>query len=180
MEPIMYEEMRKIIDSFSESASTKTPVNLSEKLLSLTASVMCKASFGVSFQDTVLNSERFNELIPEALKILGSFSASDFYPYVGWIMDRFTGLHKLRERSARDLDVFCEQMINMHLKKDKEENEDFVDLLVKLEKDQVVLGHEKFTRDNIKAILIVSLIMQKKNKPFEILDLILTCLMFLS
>ncbi|CAA7061645.1 unnamed protein product [Microthlaspi erraticum] len=154
IQPVKYEEMRKLIDSFSESASTKTPVNLSETLLSLTVSVVCKASFGVSFQDTVLNNERFNELIPEALEILGSFSASDFYPYVGWIVDRFTGLHKLRERSARALDAFCEQMIDLHLKKDKEENEDFVDLLLKLEKDQVVLGHEKFTRNNVKAVLI--------------------------
>lgn len=156
IQPIKYEEMRKLMTSLAESASRKSPVNLSEKLLSLTASVVCRASFGVSFQDTVLDSERFNELVPEALEILGSFSASDFYPYVGWILDRFTGLHKRRERSAQDLDAFCEQMIDLHLKKGKEENEDFVDLLMKLEKEKVVLGQAKFTRNNIKALLIVS------------------------
>lgn len=154
IQPIKYEEMRKLMTSLAESASKKSIVNMSEKLLSLTAGVVCRASFGVSFQDTVLDSKRFNELVPEALEILGSFSASDFYPYVGWILDRFTGLHKRRERSAQDLDAFCEQMIDLHLKKGKEENEDFVDLLMKLEKEKVVLGQAKFTRNNIKALLI--------------------------
>ena len=158
IQPIKYEEMRKLMTSLAESGAKKSPVNMSEKLLSLTAGVVCRASFGVSFQDTVLDSERFNELVPEALEILGSFSASDFYPYIGWILDRFTGLHKRRERSAQDLDAFCEQMIDLHLKKGKEENEDFVDLLMKLEKEKVVLGQAKFTTNNIKALLIVSTI----------------------
>ena len=64
----------------------------------------------------------------------------------------------IRLERKEDLDAFCEQMIDLHLKKGKEENEDFVDLLMKLEKEKVVLGQAKFTTNNIKALLIVSTI----------------------
>ncbi|KAG2297274.1 hypothetical protein Bca52824_043943 [Brassica carinata] len=88
--------------------------------------------------------------------MLGSFSASDFFPYIGWIFDWFTGLHARRERSVRDLDAFYEQMIDLHLQKNREERseDDFVDLLLKLEKEEAVLGYGKLTRNHIKAILM--------------------------
>ncbi|XP_010451917.1 PREDICTED: cytochrome P450 71B10 [Camelina sativa] len=155
IEPIKVGEMRKLIDSITESASQETLVNLSEKFLSLNVSVICKAAFGVNFQGTVLNNERFQDLVHEALEILASFSASDFFPYIGWIFDWFTGLHARRERSVRDLDAFYEQMIGLHLEKNREGSEDdFVDLLLKLEKEEAVLGYGKLTRNHIKAILM--------------------------
>ncbi|EOA14908.1 hypothetical protein CARUB_v10028238mg [Capsella rubella] len=155
IEPLKEEEMRKLIESITESASQKTLINLSEKFLSLNASVICKAAFGVNFQTTVLNNERFQDLVHEALEMLGSFSASDFFPHIGWIFDLFTGLHARRERSVRDLDAFYEQMIGLHLQKNRESSEgDFLDLLLKLEKGEAVLGHGKFTRNHIKAILM--------------------------
>ncbi|XP_009132141.2 cytochrome P450 71B10 [Brassica rapa] len=156
IQPIKKMEMKKLIHSITESAYKKTPVNLSETFLSLNANVVCKASFGVSFQGTVLNNEKFQALVHEAIEMLGSFSASDFFPYIGWIFDWFTGLHARRERSVRDLDAFYEQMIDLHLQKNREERseDDFVDLLLKLEKEEAVLGYGKLTRNHIKAILM--------------------------
>ncbi|CAG7879947.1 unnamed protein product [Brassica rapa] len=156
IQPIKKMEMKKLIHSITESAYKKTPVNLSETFLSLNANVVCKASFGVSFQGTVLNNEKFQALVHEAIEMLGSFSASDFFPYIGWIFDWFTGLHARRERSVRDLDAFYEQMIDLHLQKNREERseDDFVDLLLKLETEEAVLGYGKLTRNHIKAILM--------------------------
>lgn len=58
----------------------------------------------------------------------------------------------------RNLDAFCEQIIDLHLQKNREESEDdFVDLLLRLEKEETVLGYGKFTRYHIKAILMVSI-----------------------
>ncbi|VVB04116.1 unnamed protein product [Arabis nemorensis] len=155
IQPIKDEEVKKLIDSIAESASLKTPVNLNKTFLALTVSVICRAAFGVSFEVTVLNSDKFNKLVREALEMLGSFSASDFIPYIGWIIDWFTGLQARRERSVRDLDAFYEQMIDLHNKEEKEKgSEDFVDLLLKLEKEEAVLGNDKLTRNHIKAILL--------------------------
>ncbi|CAA7061647.1 unnamed protein product [Microthlaspi erraticum] len=154
IQPIKDEEVKKLIDSISESAYLKTPVNLNKTTLALTVSVVCRTAFGVSFEGTVLNSDRFNKLVREALEMLGSFSASDFIPYVGWIIDRFSGLQARRERSARDLDAFYEQMFDLHKERKKDGSEDFVDLLLKLEKEETVLGNHKLTRNHIKAILM--------------------------
>ncbi|VVB04114.1 unnamed protein product [Arabis nemorensis] len=101
IQPIKDEEISfKLIDSIAKSASLKTPVNLNKTFLALTVSVICRAAFGVSFHGTVLHSDRFNKLVREALEMLGSFSASDFIPYIGWIIDWFTGLQARRERSV--------------------------------------------------------------------------------
>lgn len=151
-------EMKKLIDSITESAFEKTLVNLSDKFLSLNVSVICKASFGVSFQGSVLDHEKFPDLVHEALEMLGSFSASDFFPYIGWIFDWFTGLHARRESIVGDFDAFYEQMIDLHLQKNKDDwnEDDFVDLLLRLEKEEAVLGYGILTRNHIKAILMVS------------------------
>ncbi|BAB02189.1 cytochrome P450 [Arabidopsis thaliana] len=93
------EEVKKLIVSIAESASLKTPINLNKKCLALTVSIVCRIAFGVSFEGTVLSNDSFNKLIREAFEMLGSFSASDFIPYIGWIIDRFTGLQGRREKS---------------------------------------------------------------------------------
>ncbi|KAG5381620.1 hypothetical protein IGI04_033090 [Brassica rapa subsp. trilocularis] len=121
-------EVKRLIDSVAESASSKSPVNLSEK---------------------------FNKLVREAFMFLGSFSASDFFPNGGWIIDRLTGLQGWRERSVRDLDDFYEQMFDLHKQGNKNGVEDFVDLLLRLEKEETVLGYGKLTRNHIKAILML-------------------------
>ncbi|KAG7563601.1 Cytochrome P450, partial [Arabidopsis suecica] len=96
IQPIKEEEVKKLIDSATESASQKSPVNLSEKFLDLTASVICKAAFGLSFHSTVLNNDGFDKLIREAFLFLGSFSASNFFPNGGWIIDWLTGSRRFR------------------------------------------------------------------------------------
>lgn len=155
IQPIKEEEVKKLIDSITESASLKTPINLNKTFLALTVSVICRAAFSVSFEGTVLNSATFNKLVREALEMLGSFSASDFIPSFGWIIDWFTGLQGRREKSVRDLDAFYEQMIDMHKQEKTQGSDDFVDLLLKLEREEAVLGNDKLTRNHIKAILMV-------------------------
>ena len=155
IQPIKEEEVKKLIESVAESASQGSTVNLSEKFLALTVSVICKAAFGLSFHGTVLNNNSFDKLFREAFLFLGSFSASDFFPSGGWIVDRLTGLQGRRERSVRDLDAFYEQMFDLHKQENKDGVEDFVDLLLRLEKEETILGNGKLTRNHIKAILMV-------------------------
>ncbi|KAL1199954.1 Cytochrome P450 71B34 [Cardamine amara subsp. amara] len=153
IQPIKDEEVKKLIDSIAKSASQQTPVNLNKTFLALTVSVICRTAFGVSFEGTVLNSDRFNKLVREALEMLGSFSASDFIPF-GSIIDWLTGLQGRRKQSVQDLDAFYEQMIDLHKQEKDEGSVDFVDLLLKLEKEEAVLGNDKLTRNHIKAILM--------------------------
>ncbi|CAA7053594.1 unnamed protein product [Microthlaspi erraticum] len=114
IQPIKDEEVKKLMDSMAESASQQTPVNLNNTLLTLTASVVCRATFGVTFEDTLLSNNKLGNIVREAYEMMASFSASDYIPYVGLIVDRLTGLKGRRDKSVRELDEFYEQMFDMH------------------------------------------------------------------
>ncbi|KAI3844570.1 hypothetical protein MKW92_027527, partial [Papaver armeniacum] len=99
-------------------------------------------------------SGRFQHLLSEAVAMLGSFSASDFFPKVGWVIDRLTGLHRRLEKSFHGLDTFYQEIIDEHLdpQRSKPDNDDIIDVLLKLEKDR--LSSIRLTKDHIKAVLM--------------------------
>ncbi|KAK3443237.1 hypothetical protein EUGRSUZ_B03255 [Eucalyptus grandis] len=150
------EEVASMIDSIAKSANSGTPINMSERFMSLTADITCRVAFGEAFQGTKFDDGRLMHMVHEGLAMLGSFSASDFFPRFGWIVDRFTGLHSRMEETFRNLDAFYQQVIEEHrnANKSNEENEDIVDLLLKMERDQTELATIRFKEDNIKAILM--------------------------
>ncbi|XP_011025014.1 PREDICTED: cytochrome P450 71B36-like [Populus euphratica] len=123
---IREEEVALLIDTISACSFSATPVDLSEKILSFTANITCRAAFGKSFQEIKgLDGKRF-EVIREVSAILASFSATDFFPKVGWIIERLTGLlHSRIERSFRELDVLYQRVTDDHIKLE-EEQEDIV------------------------------------------------------
>ncbi|KAG2702070.1 hypothetical protein I3760_06G074100 [Carya illinoinensis] len=128
----MEEEVDMLINSIWKSSSSATFVDLSEKLFTLTANVTFRIAFGKSFRGSDLDNERFQEVIHEAMAMLGSFNASEYVPYVGWIV------------------------IDLHLKPDrpKLEHEDIVDVLLKIEREQTKADNTHFSKANIKAILL--------------------------
>ncbi|OAY51954.1 cytochrome P450 71B34 [Manihot esculenta] len=154
---IREEEVASLVDFASKSASSSTPVDLSEKFMSLTANVICRAAFGKSFKERGFRHDRFQEVVHECIDRLGSFSAADFFPYVGRIIDRLSGLHAKIERSFEEFDAFYEKAIDDHIKKGKEEpgHEDFIDvLLLELGRSQAEADPLPFSKDHIKAILM--------------------------
>ncbi|KAK9276573.1 hypothetical protein L1049_006108 [Liquidambar formosana] len=155
---IREEEVALLIDSIARFSSHAklSPIDLSEKLFSLAASVTFKVAFGKSFEGSGLDNDRFQEVVHEAQGKLGSFAASDFFPRVGWIIDRLTGLHGRIERSFHELDAFFQEVIDDHLnpQRMKQEKEDIIDVLLRVEKDQIVFGSVRLTNDHIKATLM--------------------------
>ncbi|XP_030449482.1 cytochrome P450 71B36-like [Syzygium oleosum] len=154
------EEVGSMIESIAKSAESGTPVNMREKFMALTVSITCRVAFGKAFQGTEFDDGRLEDVIRETLVMLGSFSASDFFPRFGWIVDKFTGLHSKLEKSFRNLEVFYQKVIKEHrnVNKSNKEEEDIVDLLLKMERDQTELAAVRLNEDNIKAILMDILI----------------------
>ncbi|EEF39163.1 cytochrome P450, putative [Ricinus communis] len=151
------EEVSLLIDSVLKSSSS--PVDLSEKAMTLTANIICRVAFGKSFQERGFGHERFQEVIREAVALLGSFYAADYFPYVGWIVDRITGLHARLERSFQEFDTFYQKVIDDHIQKgtrdETQQEEDIIDVLLELEKShRERSGGFQFSKDNIKAILM--------------------------
>ena len=153
------ESVASLIDLISQT-SPNIPVNLSEKMSCLLDSIICKIVCGRSYQGKQFQNgpdSKHEEVIQEAMAMLGSFAAADFFPYVGWIVDVFTGLHARREKSFHEFDEFYQMVIDEHLDPHRPvpENEDIVDSLLRLLKNQSDGG--RLTQDHIKAILMVRL-----------------------
>ncbi|KAG6650861.1 hypothetical protein CIPAW_06G072100 [Carya illinoinensis] len=99
---IREEEVALLVNSISQSSSSATPVNLFEKMLPPTASILCRIAFGKSFRGSDLDNEKFQEVLHEAEAMLASFGASEFFPYVGWIVDRLSDLVDVLLRIERE------------------------------------------------------------------------------
>ncbi|KAG2708068.1 hypothetical protein I3760_05G173900 [Carya illinoinensis] len=154
---IREEEVAMLINGISHSSSSATPVDLSEKLFALNANITCRAAFGKSFRGSDLDNERFQEVVHEAESLLGSFSASECFPYVGWILDRLSGRLRRLERIFRELDHFFQQVIDLHLMRPemaKQEHEDIIDVLLRIEREQIDPSAAHFSKENVKAILL--------------------------
>ncbi|XXG72385.1 hypothetical protein AAC387_Pa07g1493 [Persea americana] len=144
---IREEEVARMITSISKSSSK--PINLSDMLMTLASNIICRAAFGKYYTGEGSEMGDFNRVFGETQAMFVAFFVVDFIPWLGWI-DKINGQHARLEKNFYELDDFYEKVIEEHLdpKRDKLEQEDFVDVLIHVQKDL------KLTRDNIKAILM--------------------------
>ncbi|XP_010541580.1 PREDICTED: cytochrome P450 71B12-like [Tarenaya hassleriana] len=143
------EEVNSFIGFVEQSGLSGTPVNLNRKLMSLSAGVMCRVGFGMNLRGSKLE-EKYGEIIVEAMQVMGSFAAADFFPYLGRIVDIFTGLRGRCGKVSRELDEFYEQAIKHH----QQHENNFIGLLLKMERGELDLGKFRLTRNHIKGILM--------------------------
>ena len=150
------EEVKSLIDSVHQSSLSSRPVDISAKMIALTASVTFRIAFGKLFSESGLDNDSFQEIVHRAVKALGSFAASDFFRCT-WIIDRLSGFHARLDRSFCELDGFFERVIDEHLGRTMpEDQQDLVDLLLKMEEEQSEFGQEViFTRETTKALIMV-------------------------
>ncbi|EOA26276.1 hypothetical protein CARUB_v10023049mg [Capsella rubella] len=149
------EELSRLVDSLSDSAAAGSSVDLTAKMVKFVASFTCRMAFGLSFQGSGMDNERFFELFTEANTVIGKFAAADIFPGFGWIIDRISGLESSRRKSFKDLDTFYQKAIVAHRENKKtEEREDLIDVLLKLQRQETKIGSNRITDAHIKAILM--------------------------
>ncbi|KAB1669405.1 hypothetical protein ES319_1Z047100v1 [Gossypium barbadense] len=151
--PIREDEVDRLIEKISKLPVDAKPVNLSEAIMCLSSTIICRIAFGKRYDEEGAERSRFHELLNESQAILSSFSFSDYFPYMGWL-DRFTGLLSRLEKTFKELDTFYQQLIDEHLDpiRLKPQQEDILDVLLQTWKD-----HDfsfDLTIDQIKAILM--------------------------
>ncbi|OAY32486.1 cytochrome P450 71B36 isoform X1 [Manihot esculenta] len=155
---IREEEVALLIDSISQFSSSANPVDLTEKFLTLSANITFRMAFGTNFRETDFEKDRFKRLVDDAQALLGSFSANEYFPHLGWIFDKVSGYHTRTERVFHELDTFFKRVIDDHIelghgRTDKGE-EDIIDVLLRTEKEQTGVGSIQLTKDHIKAVLM--------------------------
>ncbi|XP_027083587.1 5-OH-xanthotoxin synthase-like [Coffea arabica] len=152
--PIHEDEVSRMIRKISKQAASSDPViNLSETIMSLTSTMICRIAFGKRFDEEGHERRRFDGLIREAQALLVAFFFSDYFPAVGWI-DKFTGMLSRLESIFEKFDSFHQELIDEHLNpnRPKSMDGDLIDLMLQLRKD----GTTSFeiTMGNIKAMLM--------------------------
>jgi hypothetical protein len=144
------------------------PINLTEAVNSSIYTIVSRAAFGNKYKD----QENFISVIKEAIKVSAGFDLGDLFPSAKWLQ-HVTGLRPKLESYHRQTDQIFENIINDHKvakyakgKDDQGEVEDLVDVLLNYEDG----SNQDFslTKDNIKAIIMVSILtftntMKKKN-----------------
>ncbi|XP_021889582.1 cytochrome P450 71B35-like [Carica papaya] len=145
---IREEEVASLVQSISQSAASKSPVDLTDKLFFLIANMILRVAFGGKFEKNKCESGVFQRNVKETTSLMGSFAASDFFPCVGWIVDRLTSLHGRLQKSAQELDAFLQETIDKYEgHKVEEGKEDIIDVLLKIEKQQKEQGSVTLTVD---------------------------------
>ncbi|XP_010487740.1 PREDICTED: cytochrome P450 71B2-like [Camelina sativa] len=157
---IREEEVDFMVKKLFQSASKQSPVDLSKTFFSLTASIICRVALGQNFNesDFVIDQERIEELVSDALFVLGSFTCSDLLPgTIGRFLDWLFGGNKKINKVFEELDGFYQHVIDDHLagsKKTVDSTADIVALLLDMMDKQGKNDYFKFNIDNIKAVLM--------------------------
>ncbi|GMN49062.1 hypothetical protein TIFTF001_018229 [Ficus carica] len=130
---IREEEITKLINSISHHSlsSPSSPVDLTEKLVALTASMIFRSAFGTSFEGSNLNHNRFNEVVHEAAATMGSFCAAEYFHFLQGVIDD-----------------------HLNPGREKQQQDDIIDVFLKIVKEQTGFGAAILTETNIKAVLL--------------------------
>ncbi|GMJ05450.1 RED ELONGATED 1, SUPERROOT 2, ALTERED TRYPTOPHAN REGULATION 4, RUNT 1, cytochrome P450, family 83 [Hibiscus trionum] len=151
--PIREEEVARLMEKICRLFGNSNPVNLSEAMLCLSSTIICRVGFGKRYAEEGAERSRFHRLFHESEALLSSFSFSDCFPFMGWV-DRLTGFHNRLDKIFEELDIFHQELIDEHLDPNrlKPTQEDIIDVLLQIWKD----GDFPFdlTIDHIKAILM--------------------------
>ncbi|XP_022956399.1 cytochrome P450 71B2-like [Cucurbita moschata] len=153
---IREEEVGRLVNSISQSSSSSSPIDLSDKLYSLTANITTRVAFGSIFSGGKLDDEHFQHVMRRAVAAIGSFSMTDFIPSFGWIIDRLNGVHERLEKSFAEMDAFFQHVVEdrINFKKSSKNEENIVDVLLRMERESSESDALKVTQDCVKALIM--------------------------
>lgn len=162
-----WQSVRDEVDTVVRAVASNVgkPVNIGELVFSLTKNITYRAAFGSSSQE---GQDEFIGIIQEFSKLFGAFNIADFIPYLGWIDPQ--GLNSRLAKARASLDIFIDKIIDEHIHKRRHKSDSFgddetdmVDELMafysveaKVTESEDLQNSIKLTKDNIKAIIMVT------------------------
>lgn len=150
------------------ASNTGLAVNIGELVFGLTRNIIYRAAFGSSSHE---GQDDFIKILQEFSKLFGAFNICDFVPGLSWADPQ--GFTNRLVKARASLDGFIDSIIDEHIDKKNSNmmnsncddgNTDMVDeLLAFYSEDKAKVNESddlhssiKLTRDNIKAIIMVS------------------------
>ncbi|XVF82317.1 hypothetical protein PTKIN_Ptkin16aG0036800 [Pterospermum kingtungense] len=125
--PIREDEVARMIEKISKSSVGSRPVNLSEILMCLTNTIICRVGFGKRYEEDGAERSIFHAV---------------------------SGLLGRLEKNFKDFDIFYLELIDEHLdpNRPKPEQEDILDVLLEIWRDRAF--KVDLTLEHIKAVLM--------------------------
>lgn len=160
-----------MIKKISEQASSSVVTNLSELLISLSSTIICRIAFGRRYEDEGTEKSKFHDMLNEFQALLATFFVSDYIPFTGWI-DKLTGLNARLDKNFKEMDQFYQDVIDEHMdpNRQKPEEEDIVDVLLRLKKQDTL--SIDLTTNHIKGILMECCLILSSPLIFLIVELL--------
>ncbi|KAJ8748031.1 hypothetical protein K2173_011852 [Erythroxylum novogranatense] len=144
------QEVAKLVEKIKRSCLDGAVINLSRMLLSVSNNMISRTALGRVYEEES-GKKNFGDLAKGWIDLLGSLCFKDTVPSLGW-MDVLSGFNARLDSTFRALDEFLDQVIEQHRESENYDEQDFVNILLRLQKDGS-LGLD-LTPDNIKAILM--------------------------
>ncbi|KAK9066628.1 hypothetical protein SSX86_013951 [Deinandra increscens subsp. villosa] len=152
---IREDEVSRAMDKIKALALSSKNVNFSEIAKSVTSTIMMRVSFGKRYQDEEERKQVF-QLLNKLQETIANLYVSDIWPGLPFVslVDRFMGKMDMLEDCFQGFDLFYQQLIDEHLNpqniKSHKEEEDVIDILLRLMKDKLF----SLTHKHIKAMLM--------------------------
>ncbi|KAL5073265.1 hypothetical protein RYX36_012249 [Vicia faba] len=146
-----------MIKKISEHANSSSVTNMSEVLISLSSTIICRIAFGKSYEEEGHERSRFHGMLHEFQALLMEIFVADYIPFTGWI-DKLRGLHGRVDKNFKEFDEFYQEIIDQHLDPNREhsDQEIIVDVLLQLKKQRSFSFD--ITYDIIKGVLMDMLV----------------------
>lgn len=147
------DEAAALVAAVADASGAGAPVNLSELIITSSNRIVRRIAFGGDGRGEV--AMETSAVLKETQRLFGAFWVADYVPWLGWL-DALRGLRGRLERNFRWLDAFYESVIDSHLHKRTsadDDEEDLVDVLLRLHGDPAHRSTFRISRDQIKGIL---------------------------
>jgi len=154
------EETLRMMDHIKEHCSSASPLNLTELFSTITNDIVCRVALGKRYREG--RGMKFQELLLDFGELLGTVCIGDHIPWLDWL-GKINGFYSKAEKVAKQLDELFEEVIEEHISGGKsnghvgvenEEQSDFVDVLLSLQKTNAM--DFPIDRTSIKALILVS------------------------
>jgi cytochrome P450 len=146
------EETLRMMEYIKEHCSSASLLNLTELCSTITDDIICRVAFGKRYREGI-RGMKFQEVMLEFGELLGTVCIGDYIPWLDWL-GKANGFYTRAEKCAKYLDEFIEQIIEEHISVDGEDQNDFVDVLLSVQKTNDI-GFP-IDRTAIKALILVS------------------------
>lgn len=148
------EELNRLLTTVAAQCGSRT--DMSKLFFSLANDILCRVAFGKRFIEGSGEGKKSHlvSVLTETQELLAGFCMGDFFPEWGWV-NSASGYKRRLMKNLEDLRSVCDEIIEEHLKKKKEEknSEDFVDVLLRVQQQDDL--EVAITDDNLKALVLV-------------------------